>query len=81
MSTIDVRTQSSEEVLNIIFAQQVSSCSSERTDLVYKLNKHDMHKGCIFIEAQTGEYVAVRKTDLDNLIKALQQAKKLGWDQ
>lgn len=78
MTTIDIRDDARQmKITEIVFAD--NSPDIEHHDVVIKLVLSDIHPRYFFVENFAENYKTFRRSDLDNLIKALQKAKELGW--
>jgi hypothetical protein len=79
MNTIDIRTTPVGPIGRIHFAEN-ASLGTGRGDSASALSFLPLlHPDYLFVEVQqsTSEYVSVRLSDVDNLIKALQKAKEV----
>lgn len=75
MAKIDIRDQSAEDITVITFGD--SAHTDERYDIANEINVTSLHDDYIFFENGQGEFIPVRKTDVGNLIKALQKAQEI----
>jgi hypothetical protein len=79
MAQIDIRgCVKTEEIEKIVFAP--ISDESERTVGISVDINNIIHPNHFFIENDTDDYLSFRRSDLRNLIKALEKAVELGWD-
>ena len=76
MANLDIRTCDGK-IDKITFGDAAYSDDDERTDTAYFLNVSTGHADHVFIEAANGDYLAIRKADLANLVKALQKAQEI----
>ena len=78
MSTIDILA-GGVEIDKIVFANDVETSEEHCSLAFYLATWHKVvHAKYIFIEGGN-DYVAIRRSDIDNLIKALEKAKEL-WN-
>lgn len=79
MNTIDIRTEILGPVGRIKFAEGANQ-PADRGDIAAVLAVlPELHPDYLFIEVadNTSDYLAVRLTDVDNLIKALKKAQEI----
>lgn len=82
MATIDIRAKEEDSVIDTIHFGAELDGYNDRNDTanIIKIDEY-RHESLIFIEGgEQGDYIAVRKRDIGNLIKALEYAVELGWD-
>lgn len=70
---IDVRKDDEPVVTEVVFAERAGACD------VFTITPYDNNSRIKLISAD--DYLYVKLGDVDNLIKALQKVKALGWTQ
>jgi hypothetical protein len=79
MTTLDIRTKSAEPICTIVFAEKAGS-GDVRQDVSSSISDMPaLHPGYIFLQSAGGssDYLAIRRSDVSNLILALQEAQEL----
>lgn len=74
MSRFDVRTSISNPITEITFSDR-----HPETAVALRIEKYNGCAEGIKIIDEGNEYVVVQRGNVDNLIKALNKAKELGW--
>lgn len=78
-NVIDIRTQKPVDIRAIQFGDEAHAHSRiDRDDTAHFINIGEgHHPESIFIETSKEEYIAVRRSDVSNLIAALEKAKQI----